>query len=333
MKTPHETVGRALRFSAKAQSPEELAPSIVPVDRPEAGPGQAIVEVRAAAVNPSDVKAALGMMPHAVWPRTPGRDFAGTVVAGPADWIGVEVWGTGGDLGITRDGSHARYLTLPVEALSRKPASVSVASAATVGVPFITAFEGLRRAQLRGAGQTVIVFGASGKVGQAAIQLATRAGAKVIGVEREAISYQGHSSASVTLLDGRRPDLAAALMEATSGRGADITYNTVGSPYFAAALDSLAVGGTQILISTIDRSVPFDILPFYRRNLQMLGVDTLKLPVTECALILNSLLPGFDDGSLKAFEVDEEALIPLEQAGAAYRRVLEGSRDRVVLAP
>jgi len=333
MPEENPSTGQALMLTAKALKPEEIAPSIVAMKRPKALKYEAVVEVRAAAINPSDVKAALGMMPHAIWPRTPGRDFAGTVVDGPAEWIGVPVWGTGGDLGITRDGSHARYLVLPVEALSRKPASVSLAAAATVGVPFITACEGLRRADLRGTGQTVIVFGANGKVGQAAVQLASRAGAKVIGVDRSAHAYLGHSVAPVPFLEGTRADLVAALQEATGGRGADIVYNTVGSPYFAPALDSLAIGGTQILISTIERAVPFDILAFYRRNLQMIGVDTLKLSVVECARILNTLLPGFDDDALRAFDVDESTLVPLHEAADAYRRVLDGARDRVVLAP
>lgn len=328
-----DRTGRALRVIEKATSPEALQPQIVEIDRPAPPSGHAVVEVLAAAVNPSDVKAALGMMPHAIWPRTPGRDFAGKVVAGPSPWIGVDVWGTGGDLGITRDGTHSRYLVLPVEALSRKPASVTVAAAGTVGVPFITAHEGLRRAGLRGAGQTVVVFGVNGKVGQAAAQLASRAGANVIGVERGVEDYVGHSTQPLRVLDGTRADLGTALLKASGGRGADIAYNTVGSPYFAAAIESLAIGGTQVLISTIERTVSFDILAFYRRNLQMLGVDSLKLSVTQCAQILNTLLPGFDDGTLKAFEVDDATLLPLEQAPAAYRRVLEGTPDRVVLAP
>lgn len=325
--------GRALRVTEKAANAEALQPQIVEIDLPEPPSGHAVVEVLAASVNPSDVKAALGMMPHAIWPRTPGRDFAGKVIVGPTEWLGTFVWGTGGDLGITRDGSHSRYLVLPVEALSRKPDSVSVAAAGTVGVPFITAYEGLQRAHLRGAGQTVVVFGANGKVGQAAVQLASRAGATVIGVDRGVGQYVGHSMQPVRMLDGTRADLGAALLEATGGRGADIAYNTVGSPYFGAAIESLAIDGTQVLISTIERTVPFDILGFYRRNLQMLGVDSLKLSVTHCAGILNSLLPGFDDGTLKAFDVDDAALLPLEQASAAYRRVLEGTPDRVVLAP
>jgi NADPH2:quinone reductase len=332
MNTP-TTEARSLRLDQAAANAEALAPALVPMARPSAPPGHTVVQVQAAAVNPSDVKAALGLMPHAVWPRVPGRDFAGTVVDGPPEWLGQAVWGTGGDLGVTRDGTHARYLVLPLEALSRKPEQVSVAAAATVGVPFITASEGLRRAGLRGAGQTVIVFGINGKVGQACAQLATRAGARVLGVDRQAARYIGHASSNVITLDSARPDLAEALLQATDGRGADIAYNTVGSPYFATALATLAVGGTQVLISTIEREVPFDILAFYRRNLQMLGVDTLKLSAVQCAAVLNGLLPGFADGSLRAFDVDAAALIPLEQAAEAYRRVLAGSMDRIVLAP
>jgi len=327
------STARALRLYRKADNAEGLQPEIVDVEQPVARPGHAVVEVLAAAVNPSDVKAALGMMPHAVWPRVPGRDYAGRVIAGPTNWLGKEVWGTGGDLGMTRDGTHSRYLVLPIDALACKPESVSLAAAGTVGVPFVTAYEGLRRAGLTGTGQSVVVFGANGKVGQAAIQLASRVGAKVVAIERGTTNYIGHASSEVTLIDGTRNDLADAIVAATNGRGADIAYNTVGSPYFAAALSALAIGGTQILISTIDRSVPFDILAFYRRNLQMLGVDSLKLSAVQCARILNELLPGFDNGHYKAFDVEDTTMLPLDQAPAAYRKVLAGSMERVVLAP
>ncbi|WP_326544114.1 quinone oxidoreductase family protein [Pseudorhodoferax sp.] len=329
----HTTSARKLVLREKAADASGIAPRIVDCEPPKAQAGHAVVQVRAAAVNPSDVKASLGMMPHAVWPRIPGRDFAGIVVDGPAEWRGVEVWGTGGDLGMTRDGTHASHLVLPVAALARKPASVSVAAAATVGVPFITAHEGLRRAGLTGAGQRVLVLGANGKVGQAAIQLATRAGARVVGVDRGNARYQGHASSAVEYVSASDPALADKLLAALDGQGADIAYNTVGSPYFDPALAALAVGGTQVLISTIERSVAFDILAFYRRNLQMLGVDTLKLDAEHCAGVLNSLLPGFDDGSLRAFDVDDTGLLPLEAAADAYRKVLAGSMERIVLAP
>ena len=308
------TVAHALRVTAAAKSADELNPDVIAIEQPRASDGEAVVEVLVAAVNVSDAKAALGMMPQAVWPRTPGRDFAGRVVDGPADWLGKQVWGTGGDLGITRDGSHSRWLVLPVDALCRQPANVTAEQAGSVGVPFITAFEGWRRAGLA-KGQHVAVFGASGKVGQAAVQLARRAGAQVFTIGRD-----------------DAPTAVEQIKSATEGACVAIAFNTVGSPYFQQAIDSLAVGGTQILISTVERSVPFDILPFYRRNLQMLGVDSLKLKAVDCARILRELVPGFEDGSLLPF-ASAGTLIPLSDAPDAYRRVLAGARDRVVLAP
>ena len=70
----------------------------------------AVIRVEAASVNPSDVKNVAGAMDWTVLPRTPGRDFAGVVVSGPPEWQGAEVWGTGGDIGFTRDGSHAEFI-------------------------------------------------------------------------------------------------------------------------------------------------------------------------------------------------------------------------------
>lgn len=107
----------ALRLSAKAETIEAVSPVIEQRELTPAGLGDVVVEVRAAAVNPSDAKAAIGMMPYAVFPRTPGRDFAGIVVEGPADLLGREVFGSSGDLGIRRDGTHASHLVVEAQAV------------------------------------------------------------------------------------------------------------------------------------------------------------------------------------------------------------------------
>ena len=238
---------------------------------------QALVRVASAGVNPSDVKAMLGLMPQAVFPRTPGRDFAGTVVDGPAEWIGKEVWGSGGDLGITRDGSHAGWLLLPAAALRAKPARLSFDEAGAVGVPFVTAYEGFRRSGLPQRGQAVAVLGANGKVGQAAVQLAMPPPARR-GLRCAAAGGRlpdGHAAAPVTTVDARGGDVGARLRDLTGGRGVDIAFNTVGSPYFEAANKALAKGGTQVFISTVERPVPFDIFAFYRGMHTFVGIDSL----------------------------------------------------------
>lgn len=322
-----------LRIFAAAASIDLLAPQLTSTERPVAGPGQCVIEIHSAGINPSDVKAALGAMPHAVWPRTPGRDYAGIVVDGPAEWVGRQVWGSGGELGIRRDGTHARYLVIATEAVRAKPASVSLLEAGAVGVPFITAYEGLRRAGLPQAGEVVLVMGGNGKVGQAAIQLATRAGARVFAVERSAEAYIGHASGPVRMIAADSADIAATVRDLTGGHGADIVYNTVGSPYFAAANAALAIGGRQIFISTIDKAVPFDIFAFYRGQHTYVGIDTLALDSMACARILDALAPGFDDATLRPFPVTPETTHSLDDALRGYRAVLGGARERIVLQP
>jgi NADPH:quinone reductase-like Zn-dependent oxidoreductase len=87
---------------------------VAEITDPVAANGQAVIAVKAASVNPSDVRNVAGAFPATVLPRVPWRDFAGVVVDGPPDWISVEVWGTGGDVEFTRDGSHAELLGVPV---------------------------------------------------------------------------------------------------------------------------------------------------------------------------------------------------------------------------
>ncbi|WP_017761277.1 quinone oxidoreductase family protein [Pseudacidovorax intermedius] len=322
---------RALRVEQKAADLASLQLAIVDQPPPMPAAGMAVVQVGAAAVNPSDVKATLGLMPKAVWPRTPGRDFAGTVIAGPSAWVGREVYGSGGDVGITRDGSHARYLLLPEAALRERPRNISMDEAGAVGVPFVTAYEGFRRSGLPQAGQVVLVLGANGKVGQAAAQLAAQAGARVIAVQRRPGPFEGFACAPVDVIDASQEDVAARVLELTGGRGADVVYNTVGSAYFEAANKSMAKGATQIFIATHDRAVPFDIFAFYRGMHTYVGIDSLAMDCVASTAQLDAMREGFERGTLKPFAVARS--FGLDEALQAYRQVLSGSTDRVVLRP
>ena len=149
---------------------------------PSPAAGELLLRVSAASINPSDVKNVQGFMHQTTLPRTPGRDFAGTVIAGQPDLIGKEVWGTGGDLGFTRDGSHADHLIIPAAAILR-PSALSANSAACSGVTFVTAAYALWEASLA-PNQTVAVIGVFGGVVRAAAQIAKRAAARVIGIAR-----------------------------------------------------------------------------------------------------------------------------------------------------
>jgi NADPH:quinone reductase-like Zn-dependent oxidoreductase len=323
---------RCVRLNAKAEDAAAIAPRVErhTISRAD---NQVLIEVKAAAVNPSDIKAATGLMPYAVFPRTPGRDYAGVVIDGPSGAIGKDVFGSSGDLGIRRDGTHATHLAVELEAVVDKPNSISWEEAAGIGVPFVTAMEGFRRAGMPKPNEIVLIMGVNGKVGQAAVQIATWQGARVIGVVRKAEAYEGHANAKVEVIDSSMVDVAARLRELTDGRGADIVFNTVGDPYFQAANRSLALRGRQILIAAVNRIVEFDILEFYRGQRTFIGVDSLGLSSIGTGAVLRELAPGFAGGHLKPFPIQASAVFALDDAKHAYDAVAGSSRDRVVLRP
>ncbi|WP_426435121.1 quinone oxidoreductase family protein [Bradyrhizobium genosp. P] len=328
----HQVEARCVRLLTKAENTSAISP-VVEMHPLSGGDDDLLIEMKAAAVNPSDVKAATGLMPYAVFPRTSGRDYAGVVLDGPSGWIGREVFGSSGDLGIRRDGTHATHLVVERDAVVEKPGSISWEEAAGIGVPFVTAMEGLRRAGLPTKGDTVLVMGVNGKVGQAAAQIASWHGARVIGVVRRSEPYEGHANSPVEVIDASATDVATRVRELTGGKGADIVFNTVGDPYFQAAHQSLALRGRQILIAAVDRIVQFNILEFYRGQHTYVGIDTLGLPSIATGAVLRELAPGFASGHLKPFPIKPSAVYPLEQARAAFIAVAGSSRDRVILRP
>ena len=321
-----------MRLLAKADDPASLAPAIERRAVSRAA-NEVLIEIAAAAVNPSDVKAATGLMAYAVFPRTPGRDYAGVVIDGPSGWIGRGVFGSSGDLGIRRDGTHATHLAVEADAVVEKPKNLSWDEAAGIGVPFVTAMEGFRRAGMPSKDETVLVMGVNGKVGQAAVQIASWHGARVIGVVRRSESYEGHANAGVDVIDASATDVATRVRELTDGKGADIVFNTVGDPYFQAAHQSLALRGRQILIAAIDRIVQFNILEFYRGQHTYVGIDTLGLSSVATGAVLKELVPGFASGHLKPFPILPAAIYSLENARSAFVAVAGSSRDRIILRP
>src|SRR5580692_2897422 len=120
---------KSLRFNAFGP------PSVLHFEEvaiPEPGEGEALVQVKAAAINPSDIGNVAGRFKHTTLPRTPGRDFAGIVVKG-GHREGEQVWGSSPKLGIVQDGSHAEYVVVPAETLTPKPKMLSMEQAAAIG--------------------------------------------------------------------------------------------------------------------------------------------------------------------------------------------------------
>ncbi|MEU1548297.1 zinc-binding alcohol dehydrogenase family protein [Nocardia sp. NPDC005745] len=292
-----------------------------------AGPGDVIVEVAAAAVNRSDVLNALGAFPQVCDGRIPGRDFAGTVVDGPAELVGTEVWGTGGgELGLTRDGSHARYLSIPVEAAVARPAGLSAVEAGAAGLAYLTAAAALAEVSPIGPGTVVLVTGAAGGVGGAVIGVAKARGAHVIGLVR------GAASAAAASAQGADEVIDPGTGTLPSG-GVEVVVDTVGPPLLDAVLPLLVTGGRLCLMTAPQGGIlQLDVLNFYRRALRVVGLNTMRFDAAQAATVLREVCPAIERGELRAPRVART--FPLAEVEQAYATVhAGGTRGRVVLVP
>ena len=322
---------RALRFT-EFGDPGVLQVTDLP--DPTGTPQEAVIRIEAASVNPSDVKNVAGGMEWTVLPRTPGRDFAGVVVGGPPEWQGVAVWGTGGDTGFTRDGSHAELMSVPVEALVRKPERLSFDEASTVGVNFVVAwYGGVETAQLV-AGETIAIFGVSGGVGGAVAQIAHALGAKVIGVDRRRPGPETPAAAVVDdfVVFDPTADVAAEIKQLTGGAGVQVVYDAVGGVTTPAALASLALRGRLVVISAVGtRTVDIDLLDLYRNEIRIFGTDSTKLGVVDSARRLQEMAPYFESGEFRPLPIAKT--YPLDDAATAYQAVADHTIGRVVIRP
>jgi NADPH:quinone reductase len=313
-------------------NPSELRQKEVP--RPDPGEGEILVEVHAAAVNRSDVLNARGSFPFTTLPRIPGRDFAGVVVEGPQELVGMEVWGTGGgELGFIRDGSHAQYLAVSRNAVVSKSDTLSLEEAAASGLAYVTAGSALVELGGVSAGETILVTGAAGGVGSAAVMIARWKGARVIGaIKDESERAMAEWAGVEVIVDTSREGVTDAVLAATEGRGANLVLDAVGGPLFEPAVTSLAEKGRMVVITTTpgEQYVSFNLLDFYRKGLRLFGLMTSFLDAEASAAVLRDLGPGFDEGALRAPAIAER--YPLEQAGTAYARVESGDvAGRVLL--
>jgi NADPH2:quinone reductase len=313
---------KALRF-ASFGSPSVLRIEEVPI--PEPGDGEALVRVEAAAINPSDFKNVSGHFGNTTLPRTPGKDFAGVVVKG-THREGEEVWGSPPKLGVARDGSHAEYVVVPEVTLSRKPAALSMAQAAAIGLPFVTAWAAVVDAAQIQPGETLLIVGAGGAVGQAAAQIARWKRARIVGADIVSLPAAGLEATINTATE----DLRERVLALTAGRGVDAVLDAVGGPMFEPALRSLRYGGRQVAItSTGAPRVSFNLVDFYHNGARLLGVDSNGLTPREVGAIADELRLGFEAGALTPPPIET---VPFANAVDAYTRMAAGqAKEKQVL--
>jgi NADPH:quinone reductase-like Zn-dependent oxidoreductase len=276
------------------------------VPRPVPGPGQVLVQVKAAGINPGEAKIREGLLDSlypATFPSGEGSDLAGIVAeAGP----GVTGWTAGDEvIGWTDNrASHAEYVLVEADNLTARPAAVPWPAAGSLFVAGATAYAAVRAVALT-AGDTVVVSGAAGGVGSLAVQLARRAGATVIGLA----SQPNHAWLS------EHGVIPVAYGDGVAGRirqpapKVDAFIDTVGGDYVELALNDLGVAPSRI--DTIAR---YDAVAKY-------GVKAEGNAAGSSAAVLAELAGLIADGEL---DFPVAATFPLDQVREAYTELAGG---------
>jgi NADPH2:quinone reductase len=316
---------KALRFD-RFGSLDAL--QVAQVSPPVTCENEVLVRVRAAGMNPSDVKNVLGRFRETSLPRTPGRDFAGVVVSGPEEWIGREVWGTGAELGFTHEGTHAEYIALPMGGLALKPASLSFALAASCGVPYTTAWNALRRGGLVVADRRLVVVGV-GSVGSAAIALAGVLGTtRVVAAAREADVTESLRASGVPIILLTDAKAFVSDVKAHFPGGADLILDTTGY-WVEAAVGAIAeFGRIAAIAAPNDGHVNFPLLDLYRAGGVLVGVNSLLYDAEACAEMLQPIMDAFDNDEIPPPNPVREA--SLDEGPDVYRAIDAGSSEKFV---
>ena len=288
---------------------------VVDVPRPVPGPGQVLVRVKAAGINPGEAKIREGLM-HAQWPATfpsgQGSDLAGIVAETGPDVTGFAA----GDevIGFTNNrASQAEFVLAEASNLTPKPAAVPWEAAGALFVAGATAWAAVRAVTLA-EGDTVVVAGAAGGVGSIAVQLARRAGATVIGLASEANHEWLRSHGVIPVAYGAGVEDRIRQAAGT----VDAFIDTVGGDYVQIALD------LGVKPSRIDTIANFAAVEKY-------GVKGDGSAVGARAQVLAELAGLIAAGEL---EVPIAAAYPLDQVRDAYRRLAQGHLlGKIVLIP
>ncbi|MDT7809940.1 MAG: NADPH:quinone reductase [Acidobacteriota bacterium] len=301
------------------------------MSEPRAGAGQVLVRVRAVGVNPVDTYIRGGV--HVVKPQlpyTPGLDAAGEVEevgegvtrfrVGQRVYVAGSLSGTYAELALCNE-SQAHVL----------PDRVSFAEGAGVFTPYATAYRALFQRARAVPGETVLVHGASGGVGTAAVQLARAAGLRVLGTGgteegRKLVSEQGAHH----VLDHGSPGYLEQLSGLTGGRGADVILEMLANVNLDKDLGVLAKGGRVVVIGSRG-SVEINPRHAMARDAAILGMSLFNASPQELESIHAALAAGLEAGTLRPVVGRE---LPLAEAARAHEEVLKpGARGKIVLIP
>jgi len=306
-------------------APEVLKVGEVPTPAPQ--PGELLIKVGAAALNPIDTYIRSGMIALQLpKPFITGTDVAGAVAAvgtGVKRFkAGDRVWGSNQGL-LGRQGSCAEYVCAGEEWFYPTPAGVADAEAAAVALVGITAHLGLfQRGGLK-AGETVFVNGGTGGVGSMVVQLAKAAGAKAIATVGSAEKAALCKSWGVDLvLNYKTDDVVQGIKDFTKGQGLNVWYETQREPDLTKMIDLMAKRGRMIVMAGRQAQPTFPVGPFYVKDLALHGFAMFNASPDEqraCADDLNRWLAA------KKLRPIIGKTFPLAETAAAHRFLEENT--------
>jgi NADPH:quinone reductase len=307
--------------------PEVLKLEEIPTPKP--ADGQVLVRIHAAGVNPYDTYMRAGT--YAIkppLPYTPGSDAAGTIDAvGP----GVTKFKPGDRVYTARtiSGAYAEYALALESQVHPLPAKISFTQGAGVWVPYGTAYHALFHSAQARARETVLIHGASGGVGTAAIQIARAMGLTIFGTASsqkglDLITHEGAHRA----FDHSKPGYTDQIMQATGGKGVDIILEMLANVNLANDLKLLAMNGRVIIIGNRGEITinPRDLMS---RRASARGFTLWAITPEEEADIHAGLIAGMENGTLRPVVGKE---LPLAEAARAHKEILEpGSHGKIAL--
>ncbi|NDE21210.1 MAG: NAD(P)H-quinone oxidoreductase [Actinobacteria bacterium] len=310
--------------------PEVLRVTDVPVPTPAAD--EVLVRVHATALNRADLLQRRGFYPNP-FPTTydiPGMEFAGEVVAAPANAAARASRFKPGDhvMGIVSGGAYAEYVTIPAAQAMRTPRGMSLADAAAIPEVFITAWDALvLQGGLKPGGTALVHAGASG-VGTAAIQICRAMGARIIvtcsGARGGVDKVQACRDLGANLIiDYQSQDFAKEVADFTQGRGVDVVLDVIGGDYTVRNVACLALKGRMIQVGTMaGPSKDFNVASLMGKRASIIGTVLRPRPKEEKIAVsqafAEALLPDFDAGVLKPI-VDKR--FTLDQIVEAHRHM------------
>jgi NADPH:quinone reductase len=307
--------------------PDVLRLEEVPTPRP--GPGEVLVRMHAIGVNPVETYIRAGTYARLPkLPYTPGNDGAG-VIEQTGDSMtefkpGDRVYTAG-----SVTGTYAEFALCKTDQVHRLPSNVSFAQGAAMGTPYATAYRGMFQRADAKPGETVLVHGASGGVGTAAVQLARARGLRVFGT---AGSDEGRKLAreqgAHEVFDHRAPDHFEQVMKATNGRGVDVIVELLANVNLGKDLPILAKGGRVAIVGSRGR-IEIDPRDTMQRDVDLRGMVLPNTSPADMASIHAALVAGLENGTLRPVIGKE---FPLAEAAQAHRAVREaGAVGKIVL--